>query len=106
MRYPAFDIILIVRIRCYTETVLQIFKIYTVTRIRCHIGIISRILTDSYRMNKREYGLHVSIEFLYNDIRESYSKNIQKSYVLFSPVFCPNMEEYGAKNPCIHGSFM
>ena len=50
-------------------------------------------------MNKREYGLHVFIESLYNDIRESYSKNIQENFVLYSPVFCPNTGEYGAKNP-------
>ena len=63
--------------------------------------IISCILTDSYRMNKMEYGLHVFIESFYNDIRESYS-----NFVLYSPVFCPNTGEYGAKNPRIHGGFM
>ena len=75
-RQPVDDIISIVRIQYYTETVIQIFKIYTKTRIRCYIGIIFRILADTYRMNKREYGLHVFIESLYNDIREGYSKNI------------------------------
>ena len=49
----------IVRIRYYTETVIQIFKTYTETRMRCYIGIISRILSDLYGVNKREYGLHV-----------------------------------------------
>ena len=47
-------------------------------------------------MNKRE---HVFIESLYNDIQESYSKNIRENYVLYSPVFCPNTGEYGAKKP-------
>ena len=74
-----YDITLIVRILYYTATVIQIFKTYTITRIPCYIGIISRILTDSYRMNKREYLLHVFIESLYNDIREIYSKNIQEN---------------------------
>ena len=41
-------------------------------------------------MKESEYGLHVFIESLYNDILESYSKNIQKNYVLYSPSFCPN----------------
>ena len=62
----------------YTET-------YTETRIRCFIGIISRILTDLYRINKREYGLHVFMESLCDDIRESYSKNTQERFVLYSP---------------------
>ena len=74
-RQPVYDIISIVRIWYHTET-FQIFKTYTETRIRCYIGIISRILTDSNRVNKREYGLNVFIESLYNDIRKSYSKKI------------------------------
>ena len=73
---PVYYIISIVRIRYYTETVIQIFKTYTVTRTRCYTGIISGILVDLYGMNKRECGLYVFIESLYNDIRESYSKNI------------------------------
>ena len=76
---PCIRHILTVTIRCYTETVIQIYKIYTVTRIRCCIGIISRILTDSQRMNKRYHGLHVFIESIYNNIRESYSKNLRKN---------------------------
>ena len=95
-RQPVYDFILTVRIRHYTETVIQIFKAYTETRIRCYIGIISRILTDSYRMDKREYGSHVFIGSLYNDIRGSYSKNIQENFVLYLPVCCPNTGEYGA----------
>ena len=101
-RQPAYDIISIVRIRYYTETVIQIFKTYTETRIRCYIGIISRILADLYRVNRsisREYGLHLFIESLCDDIRECYSKNIQKKFVLYSSVFCPNTREYGEKNP-------
>ena len=43
----------------FTEDVIQICKTYTETPIRCYIGIASCILTDSYRMNKREYVLHV-----------------------------------------------
>ena len=82
-RQPVYDIISIVRIRYYTETVIQIFKTYSKTRIRFYIGIISRILADLYRVNKREYWLHVFIEPLYNDIRESYSKNIQENFVLY-----------------------
>ena len=39
-------------------------------------------------------------------IRENYSKNIQKDFVLYSTVFCPNTGEYGAKKPRIHGGFM
>ena len=50
-------------------------------------------------MNKREYELHVFIEALYDNILESYSKIIQKNFVLYSPVFCPNLGEYGAKKP-------
>ena len=73
-RQSVYDIMLIVRIRYYTENVIQILKTYTVTCIRCYIGIISRILADSYRVNKGERGLHVFNESLYNDIRESYSK--------------------------------
>ena len=71
------------RIRYYAETVIQIFKTYSKTRIRFYIGIISRILADLYRVNKREYWLHVFIEPLYNDIRESYSKTIQENFVLY-----------------------
>ena len=54
-------------------------------------------------MNKRE---HVFIESLYSDIQESYSKNIRENYVLYSPVFCPNTGEYGAKKKRIRGGFM
>ena len=68
--------------------------------------IMFRILTDSYRVNKREYGLHVFMESLHNDIQESYSKNIQKNFVLYSTVFCPNTEEYVAKKTRIHDGFM
>ena len=57
-------------------------------------------------MNKREYGLHVFIESLYNDMRETYSKNMQVNFVLYSPVFCPNTGEYGAKKNRIYGGFM
>ena len=98
-RQPVYDIISTVRIQYCTETVNQIFKIYIETRLRCYIGIISRILADSYRVNKREYGLHVFIESLYNDIRESYSRNIQEIFVLYSTVSCPNTGEYGANKP-------
>ena len=38
----------IVRIRYYIETVFQKFETYTVARIRCYIGIIFGIVTDSY----------------------------------------------------------
>ena len=85
--------------RCYAEIVIQIFKTYTVARLRCYICIISHILTDSYRMYKGEYGLHAFIESLCNDILESYSKNIRENYVPYSPVFCPNTGEFSAKNP-------
>ena len=104
-RQPVYNIISIVKIRYYKETVIQIVKTYR-TSIRCSIGIISRILADSYQMNKTEYGLHVFIESLYNDMRENYSKNIQENFVLYSPVFCPNTGEYGAKKARIHGGFM
>ena len=87
------------RIRYYTETVIQIFKTYTENRICFYTGIISRILTDSYRVNKREYGLRVFIESLYSDIWESYSINIQEIFFLYSIVFCSNTGEYGAKKP-------
>ena len=105
-RQPVCDIISIVRIRYYTGTVIQIFKTYTETRIRCYIGVISRFLVDSYLVNKREYELYVFIESLYNDIRESYSKSMHENCVLYSIVFCPNAGEYGAKGPRIHGGFM
>ena len=39
----------------------------------------------------------VFIESLYSDICLS-SKNIQDNFVLYSPVFCKNTGEYGAKN--------
>ena len=71
-RQPVSDIISIVRIRYDTETVIQIFKTYSETCMHCYNGIISRILTDAYRVNKSEYGLHVFTESLYSDIRESY----------------------------------
>ena len=70
---------------------------HTETRIRRYIGIISRILTDLYRLNKRKHGLHVFIESLYNDIWENYLENIHKNVVLYLTVFCPNTGEYGAK---------
>ena len=54
-------------------------------------------------MNKRE---HLFIESLYNDIQESYSKNIRENYVLYSSVFCPNTGEYRAKKKRIRGGFM
>ena len=57
-RQLAYDIISIVRMQCYTETAIRIFKTYIETRIRCYIGISSGILADSYRVNKRKYGLH------------------------------------------------
>ena len=88
---PIEDIILIVKIWYYIETVIQIFKTYTVTRILCYIGIISRILTDSYRRNKKEYGLYVFIESLHNDLRESYSKDTGK----FCSVFTHILSTYG-----------
>ena len=50
-------------------------------------------------MNKREYGLHVFMESLYNDIRESYLKNIKGNCVPYLNVFCPNTGEYGPKKP-------
>ena len=105
-RQPVCDIISIVRIRYYTGTVIQIFKTYTETRIRCYIGVISRFLVDSYLVNKREYELYVFIESLYNDIRESYSKSIQGNFVFYSTVFCPNTGEYGAKKTRILDGFM
>ena len=74
---------------------------HTETRLRRYIGIISRILTDLYQLNKREYGLHVFIESLYNDIRENYLENIQNNFVLYSNVFCPNTGEYGAKKKTV-----
>ena len=71
---------------------------------------MSRILTDSYRINKREYGLHIFIKSIYNDILESYSKNKQEIFVLYLPVFRPNTGEYDSKKrkkkKRIHGSFM
>ena len=96
----------VVRIRYHTETVIQIFKTYTETCIRCYIGIISRILAVSYRVNKSENGLHVFIESLYNYLRERYSKNVQENFFLYSNVFCPNKGENGSKIPLIHGCFM
>ena len=97
---------LVLKIRYYTKTVVQIFKTYTVTRIHRYIGIISGILTDSDRMNKVKYELHAFLESLRNDIRESYSKNIQKNFVLHSLVFSPNIAEYIAKKARTHGGFM
>ena len=38
------------------------------------------------------------MDSLYNDILESYSKNLQENFALYSTVFCPNTGEYGAKN--------
>ena len=94
---PLYYIISLVRIRYYIETVIQIFKTYTETRLRRYISIISRILADSYRMNKKEYGLYVFIESLYSGIRESYWKYIPENFVMYSPVFCPNTGKYIAK---------
>ena len=94
-RQPVYDIISIVRIRYYTETVIQIFKTYTKTRIRCYIGIISRILTDSYQVNKRKYRLHVFMESLYNEYGKLFKKYIEKFCSAFSRIWT----EYGAKKP-------
>ena len=57
-------------------------------------------------MNKREYGLYVFIEPLYNDVGEIYLKNIQENFVLYSPLFCLNTEEYGREKARIHCGFM
>ena len=57
-------------------------------------------------MNKVKYELHVFLESLRNDIPESYSKNIQENFVLYSLVFSPNIGEYIAKKARIHGGFM
>ena len=59
------------------------------------------ILADSYQVNKTEYRVHVFIESLYNDTLESYSKNMQENFVLYSSVFCKKK-----KNSRIHGGFM
>ena len=53
-RQSVDDIMSIVRIQYYIETIIQIFKIHTETRVRCYIGLISCILAGTYRMNKRE----------------------------------------------------
>ena len=82
-----------------TQKPLFKYSKHTETGIRRYIGIISHILTDLYRLNKRKYGLHVFIESLYNDIRENYLENIHKNFVLYSTVFCSNTGEYGAKKP-------
>ena len=74
--------------------------------MHCYIGIISRILTDSYRVNKSEYRLHVFIESLCNDTRQNYSKKIQSNFALYSTLFCPNKGQHGVKTPRIHGGFM
>ena len=50
-------------------------------------------------MNKKECRLHVFTESLYNDIQESYLKNIKGNFVLYSLIFCPNTGEYRSKNP-------
>ena len=44
-----------------------------------------------------EYRLHVFIESLRNNIRESYPKNIKENFVLHSPIFIWNTGEYGEK---------
>ena len=87
------------RIRYYTETVIQIFKTYTENRICFYIGIISRILTDSYRVNKREYGLRVFIESLYSDIWKSYSINIQEFFFCIQPYSARIRQNTVQKNP-------
>ena len=61
------------------------FETYTVTRIHCYMGIISRILTDSNRMNKREYRLYVFIESLYNDMRKVMQKIYRKTLFCVHP---------------------
>ena len=67
------------------EKLLAQEKTYTETRIRCYIGIISRILTDSYRGNKREYGLHVFMESLYNKYGEITQKIYRKILFCIQP---------------------
>ena len=64
-----------------------------------YIGIISRILTDSYRVNKREYGLRVFIESLYSDIWESYSINVQEIFFCIQPYSARIREDTVQKNP-------
>ena len=44
-----------------------------------------------------EYRLHVFIESLRNNIRESYPKNIKENFVLHSPIFIWNTGEYVEK---------
>ena len=63
------------------------------TCIRCFIGIISRILADSYPVNKRKYGLHVFIEPLYNKCRKVTQKLYRKILFciqLYSVRICKN----------------
>ena len=103
-RQPVHDIISI--LRYYTETVIQIFKRYTKTHMRCYIGIISCIQTDSHRMNKREYGLHVFIGPYTMIHKKVIQKGVQQYFVLYSPVFCPNTGENDVKITRIHGDFM
>ena len=87
------------RIRYYTETVIQIFKTYTESCIRCCIRIISRILTDSYRGNKREYGLHVFIESLYNEYGKIIQKIYRKIFFCIQPYSVRIRENTVKKNP-------
>ena len=91
-RQSVYEIIPVVRIRYYREAVIQIFKTSTETRIRCYIGIFSCILTDSYKMNKREYRLHVFIEYLYNNILGKLFKKYTRKLCF---VLTPILSKYG-----------
>ena len=50
-------------------------------------------------MNQKKHRLNVFLESLYNDKKESHSKNIHGNFVLYSPAFFANTGEYGAENP-------
>ena len=96
----------IVRIRYYTETVVQIFKTYTETRMRCYIGIISRILSDLYGVNKREYGLHV-FSSLYAMIYGNVIQKICRKNLFCIQAYSVRIQDNTVKKtPHIHSSFM
>ena len=79
-------------VRYYTETVIQIFKTYTETRIRCYIDIISRILADSYRVNKRDKGYMYSY-IPYKMINGKVIQEIYSKILLCIQPFTAQMQE-------------
>ena len=70
-----------------------------------YIGIFSRILADSYRLNKREYRSHLVIELLYNVYGKIIQKIYRKMWFHIQPYSLRIRENKVQKNPYSPRSF-